>query len=87
MKTRRKLSDLNEIENEDNVYQREVQELLQRLSDEVFAEDNKKLALALALGRSEDEIERLLNGEALFDEDLIEKVNRLLNKRVFSNEN
>lgn len=69
-------------ETTDQIGQEEERELLERLCEEVFEGDREKLAVAL--GRSNEEIDDLLSGEMTVDEDLMIKAHGLLHERAFS---
>lgn len=52
--------------------QQEAQGMLQTLRDQGFAGDNDKLAIAL--GRSAEQVEAMINGAETIDDDVVMKV-------------
>lgn len=75
-------NDVDERANGNEVGQKEEIDLLNRLCEQVFSGNRKELAVAL--GRSDDEIDDLLKGETPVDEDLVMKAHGLLHERAFS---
>lgn len=63
----------------ENTTQEEAQELLSNLCKEGFSGDVGKLALVL--GRDQDEIQKIIDGDATIDEDLLMKIRGLAQER------
>lgn len=63
----------------ENTTQEEAQELLSNLCEEGFSGDVGKLALVL--GRDQDEIQKIIDGDETIDEDLLMKVRGIIEER------
>ena len=59
--------------------QKEAREMLSELQQKEFSGNNQELALAL--GRDVEEIEELLNGNDILDDDLVMKIRGLAQQR------
>lgn len=63
----------------ENTTQEEAQKLLSNLCEEGFSGDVEKLALVL--GRDQDEIQKIIDGDETIDEDLLMKIRGIAQER------
>ncbi len=70
---------INHPESGQGTHQEEARDLLKTVCTNLYERDVKKAALAL--GREEDTLQKMLDGEETIDEDLVMKMNGLVEHR------